>query len=211
MRKLLSLIVLLSLGANAQPPPDKAKAETVVIRAELVQATDAGLDGLGGKSLVPEGYWGRAERGRVLQTLELMTVTPKDALLVFGHKSPLVYYDPRSSQFQVQYVDTGCKLDIKVSQEGGGTYYVESRAEFSQPDRQRIYGTPPGPTASYPQVQVVIPYVVLSGVRPGQSYLVTRTDDASTRKWLDTLGIKGGSDRLAVVITLERPQEGAQP
>lgn len=206
MRKILSLIALVSLAAGAEAPPKtRPPAEPVAVRAELVQVTDEGAARLGGENLVPEGFWDRPERGRVLQTLELMTQTFEDALLVFGHKSAVVYYDPRATQFQVQYVDTGCKLDIKVDKENAGTYLVESRSEFSRIERPRVYGTAPA-NASYPQVQVIIPNTNLPGVRPGESYIVCRTDAPTSRQWLDSLGITGGSERLMVVVTLRRPQ-----
>lgn len=209
MRKILSVMVFLSMAAGAQgpptPPPDQHKAQTepVAVRAELVQMTDEGAAKLGGDSLVPEDFFARPERGRVLQTLELMTVTPKDALLVFGHKSAIVYYDPRNSRFQIQYVDTGCKLDVKIEREPTGTYEVESRSEFSRTERARTYGVAPG-LVSYPQVQVITSNTALQGVKPGQSYIVSRTDDDAARKWMESSGVTGGADRLVVLVTLIR-------
>ncbi len=202
MRTIMTLVSLLTLAAGAAP---EAVVEPVAVRAELIQVTDEGASRLGGASQVPEGFFERPERGRVLQSLELMTLTSKDALLVFGHKSAVIYYDHRNSQFQVQYVDTGCKLDVKVDREAGGTYVVESRSEFSRIERPRVYGTAPA-NASYPQVQVMVPNTTLPGVKPGQSFIVSRTDSSTARQWMQNLGITGGADRLMVVVTLGRGQ-----
>ena len=191
------------LGQKKGPPV--GDPEPVVVRAELIQLSDEGAARLESQSRVPSGFWDRPERGRVLQSLELMLVTQQDGLLVFGHKSPIIYYDARATQFQVQYVDTGVKLDVKVEAEGEGTYKLEARAEFSRIERMRTFGAAPA-QATYPQVQVIIPNTSLSQVRPGESYIVSRTDETAARGWLQSQGLSGGADRLVVVVTLLQPR-----
>jgi hypothetical protein len=42
-------------------------------------------------------------------------IAGKPALFHFGDKFPIIYFDPRAGQFQVQYVDLGFRLDIKAT------------------------------------------------------------------------------------------------
>ena len=57
---------------------------------------------------------------KVIATPRIMTQSGKDAQVLIGDKFPIVYFDPRAGQFQVQYVDIGTKLVVKpvVSADG---------------------------------------------------------------------------------------------
>lgn len=68
---------------------------------------------------------------KVLAAPRVATQSDKDALIHIGDKFPIVYFDPRAGQFQVQYVDIGIKLDVKPSVKADGYIVVELRPEVS--------------------------------------------------------------------------------
>jgi len=68
---------------------------------------------------------------KVLASPRVATQSDKDALIHIGDKFPIVYFDPRAGQFQVQYVDIGIKLDVKPSIKADGYIIVELRPEVS--------------------------------------------------------------------------------
>lgn len=68
---------------------------------------------------------------KVLAAPRVATQSDKDALIHIGDKFPIVYFDPRAGQFQVQYVDIGIKLDVKPSIKADGYIVVELRPEVS--------------------------------------------------------------------------------
>jgi general secretion pathway protein D/type IV pilus assembly protein PilQ len=68
---------------------------------------------------------------KVLAAPRVATQSGKDALIHIGDKFPIVYFDPRAGQFQVQYVDIGIKLDVRPDIKTDGYIVVDLRPEVS--------------------------------------------------------------------------------
>ncbi|MGE0491806.1 MAG: secretin N-terminal domain-containing protein [Vulcanimicrobiota bacterium] len=68
---------------------------------------------------------------KVLASPRVATRSGRDALIHIGDKFPIVYFDPRAGQFQVQYVDIGIKLDVKPEIKADGFVLVDLRPEVS--------------------------------------------------------------------------------
>lgn len=68
---------------------------------------------------------------KVLAAPRVATRSGRDALIHIGDKFPIVYFDPRAGQFQVQYVDIGIKLDVKPEIKADGYVIVDLRPEVS--------------------------------------------------------------------------------
>jgi type II secretory pathway component GspD/PulD (secretin) len=68
---------------------------------------------------------------KVLAAPRVATQSGKDALIHIGDKFPIVYFDPRAGQFQVQYVDIGIKLDVRPDIKTDGFILVDLRPEVS--------------------------------------------------------------------------------
>lgn len=68
---------------------------------------------------------------KVIATPRIMTQSGKDAQVLIGDKFPIVYFDPRAGQFQVQYVDIGVKLVVKPTVAADGFVTVDMAPEVS--------------------------------------------------------------------------------
>jgi type II secretory pathway component GspD/PulD (secretin) len=68
---------------------------------------------------------------KVLASPRIATISDKESLIHIGDKFPIVYFDPRAGQFQVQYVDIGIKLDVKPSVKADGYIVCDIRPEVS--------------------------------------------------------------------------------
>lgn len=68
---------------------------------------------------------------KVLAAPRVATRSGHDALIHIGDKFPIVYFDPRAGQFQVQYIDIGVKLDVKPQIKADGYILVDLRPEVS--------------------------------------------------------------------------------
>jgi type II secretory pathway component GspD/PulD (secretin) len=68
---------------------------------------------------------------KVLASPRIATLSDKESLIHIGDKFPIVYFDPRAGQFQVQYVDIGIKLDVKPQVKGDGYIICDIRPEVS--------------------------------------------------------------------------------
>jgi type II secretory pathway component GspD/PulD (secretin) len=68
---------------------------------------------------------------KVLAAPRIATLSDKESLIHIGDKFPIVYFDPRAGQFQVQYVDIGIKLDVKPSVKADGYILCDIRPEVS--------------------------------------------------------------------------------
>lgn len=68
---------------------------------------------------------------KVIATPRIMTQSGKDAQVLIGDKFPIVYFDPRAGQFQVQYVDIGVKLVVKPTVSADGVVTVDLAPEVS--------------------------------------------------------------------------------
>lgn len=68
---------------------------------------------------------------KVISTPRVMTQSGKQASVLIGDKFPIVYFDPRAGQFQVQYVDIGVKLLVKPTVAADGFVTVDMAPEVS--------------------------------------------------------------------------------
>jgi type II secretory pathway component GspD/PulD (secretin) len=68
---------------------------------------------------------------KVLASPRIATISDKESLIHIGDKFPIVYFDPRAGQFQVQYVDIGIKLDVKPQVKADGYIVCDIRPEVS--------------------------------------------------------------------------------
>jgi len=68
---------------------------------------------------------------KVISTPRIMAQSGKDATVLIGDKFPIVYFDPRAGQFQVQYVDIGVKLAVKPTVAADGFVTVDLTPEVS--------------------------------------------------------------------------------
>lgn len=68
---------------------------------------------------------------KILASPRVASISGKPSLIHIGDKYPIVYFDPRAGQFQVQYVDIGIKLDVTSNVKPDGYVLIEVRPEVS--------------------------------------------------------------------------------
>lgn len=68
---------------------------------------------------------------KILASPRIASISGKPSLVHIGDKFPIVYFDPRAGQFQVQYVDIGVKLDVTSTVKADGYIMCEVRPEVS--------------------------------------------------------------------------------
>jgi type IV pilus secretin PilQ/predicted competence protein len=68
---------------------------------------------------------------KILASPRVASISGKPSLIHIGDKYPIVYFDPRAGQFQVQYVDIGIKLDVTSHVKADGYVLIEVRPEVS--------------------------------------------------------------------------------
>ena len=73
----------------------------------------------------------QTNEAKILASPRVATQSGTEALIHIGDKFPIVYFDPRAGQFQVQYVDIGIKLDVKPEIKADGYIVTELRPEVS--------------------------------------------------------------------------------
>lgn len=68
---------------------------------------------------------------KILAAPRIAALSGEEALIHIGDKYPIVYFDPRAGQFQVQYVDIGIKLDVTSTVKADGYIVCDVRPEVS--------------------------------------------------------------------------------
>lgn len=68
---------------------------------------------------------------KILASPRVASLSGEESLIHIGDKYPIVYFDPRAGQFQVQYVDIGIKLDVTSTVKADGYVLIEVRPEVS--------------------------------------------------------------------------------
>jgi len=68
---------------------------------------------------------------KVISSPRVMTQSGKESQVLIGDKFPIVYFDPRAGQFQVQYVDIGVKVVVKPIVSADGYVTVDMAPEVS--------------------------------------------------------------------------------
>ncbi len=205
---LLSALSLCGISvAIAEPPSVEVRKENVVTRVDLVQVPTAVYDKYFAKPKLKgelSAILAADSRCRIVTSSEILSQVGKPCLVHLGSKYPISYFDPRSSQFQIQYVDVGAKFDVNCKSESGGTYALEVRPETSIFLKSR--GLSNGVGSTYPETDVVTAQVVLSGVQFHQSWVVGTVTTSETKAWLSAAGITTNEPQtLVYVVTMEKP------
>lgn len=186
------------LPAAAQQDPDKAAkapAVPVLFRLTCWEVDDKTYADLRGKARVDL----KEVRGRRIQEAELLTTSGRDSLVHVGQKEPIIYYDPRASQFQVQHVDTGFKLDVEWDGD-----QLEVRPELSEIESM-VISEDSGRVGRYPRTHVQISELVIRGVRLGHTYLIGAGAGAVATNLTRVLDPKPRAANLVLTLTLEAP------
>ena len=68
---------------------------------------------------------------KILASPRVAALSGVPALIHVGDKFPIVFFDPRAGQFQVQYVDIGIKLDVTSTVKADGFVQMKVRPEVS--------------------------------------------------------------------------------
>jgi type IV pilus assembly protein PilQ len=68
---------------------------------------------------------------KILASPRVAALSKEESLIHIGDKYPIVYFDPRAGQFQVQYVDIGIKLDVTSEVKADGYIVIDVRPEVS--------------------------------------------------------------------------------
>lgn len=191
---------LLSAATPALAKDEKGKAKIpLVARLQLLQLTDSQMASLDGQTR-PR----KIDAAKVLVSMDLLVATGIEALAHLGHKTPIVYFDPRAQQFQVQYVDTGMKLDVTVTQRGAGKFKVEIRPEVSLIVEEKTYGAADY-NAMYPTTAVFITEQGDLELALGEKAVIGRITGPAAREFLTNLGQTATTDNVICTIELEKP------
>lgn len=200
--KKTALVLLLGLGGLAwaeSENKDKGKKEPIVMRFQAVQLSDAAArdwDGdwrLKAADLQGEGV-------QVLQTTEVVGITGRECSVLVGRKNHIIYYDPRATQFQIQYVDVGAKLNC-LCKAVEGRVNAEVYAELSLLEKNINDGK-----ASYPQTIPMKSEVSTPTFAYGDHVLIGSMRGVEARHYLEVLGAGSNpkNDNVFFVLTVER-------
>ncbi len=188
-----------ALSEGTDTPPAAGLEVPLLVRLEIREVSDAELATLksqGGRIQGPVP-------GRLLQAVDNLSVSGQDTLVHLGKKHPIVYYDPRASQFQVQYVDTGLKLDVRCRTTDGQSFSIDTRPELGIVIGSRT-GDPDELHGTYPTTRVFISETVLDHVIPGETLLLGRLGGAQAEELLRVIGRQPAAKHLIATFTLER-------
>lgn len=161
------------------------------------EVDDLTLAALSGKvKIQPEDI-----KGRLLQSQDVLGVSGQDCLIVLGRKNPIVYFDGRTAQFQIQYVDTGLELrsqwrpdsDLTVSLEVGRIADYTSSGPESRTAQ------------AYPHVEVFTVEAAVPDVRMGDTILLGSAAGPSAAEHVRALDKAPKATNLVVTLKLEAP------
>lgn len=204
MKKLWMVLALLvacgaSVMAQSKEGDSTAPMIPLVVHFEMRQVSNTEYNALRGKRTLDS-----KSSGKLLQSSALVTSTGNEALVHFGGKYPLTYFDPRAQQFQVQYVDIGQKVDVRCQQQGSSHYRVEIRPEFSVKDGIKSGKAAEGDEiTSYPSTVVFITENTLVNLQLGQTAIVGRTRGDEVQRVWDAHGIKNADPNIIATLRLE--------
>lgn len=132
------LFLLLTLAVHAEPP--LWKLEVQIVRVPAAQARLAACQ------TWEVAEWNellRSGRLAVMESGSLICSLNRDSLAMVGGKIPIGYRDPRVDGYQVQYIDTGWKIDAKLDETGQpGVLKVECRTQHSALSGDSAAGLP---------------------------------------------------------------------
>jgi hypothetical protein len=200
--KSTALMMMLGLGALAWAEPDakEVKKEAIVMRLEAVQVSDQVArqwkegGALKSDALEDDGV-------RLLQTTEVSGLLDNECVTFIGRKNPIVYYDPRATQFQVQYVDIGAKLNCLCKSAPPGHIKAQLYTELSLLDRNVLNGG-----ASYPGTAVFKQSVEVPPFDYGDHVVVGTVQGSEAQHYLQLLGASNSpkNDNVYFVLSVEK-------
>ncbi len=199
----VGLLITLIPQAWAEEPVKTAKAAKlvpVVYHIEMMEVSDQTW----AKLQKSPGPSKNKVEGKLLQSADLMAVTGVDAVTLLGHKVPITYYDPRATQFQVQFVDIGFKVDVVCRSVEANVFSVTSRHEFSTMTGVRTEGEG-AQTTSYPETLVFISATKIPSMSIGETVVLGKATGPSVARQLAKLGRPVTSKNIIATLRLERP------
>lgn len=116
-------------GEPAAPPATKA----VVLEAQIWRVPHEGSR-LAHAQICDGAQWDalcRADHAELLEDLVVNSLTGIESQVHLGNKRPFTYVDPRAQRAQVNYVDVGCKVDVRADPSGDGGYDIKVLPELS--------------------------------------------------------------------------------
>lgn len=183
------------LGAQTKKEEEKRPQFPVVAKFKLLQVSDAQAAKIRKVTTVKGDL-----EGKVLHESELLTMTGKPSLLHVGGKWPIVFYDSRGEQFQIQYVDTGIKLDITISSDAQEKLSVEIRPETAS----ILDIKSKGELQAYPRTNVFIAEAAFKDLSPAETMIVGRMSGETASRFLKTEGLTASPSNLVYTLRLER-------
>lgn len=127
MKNLSRPIITLILVALTATAMAQSSEETLHYKFQIVKCSKAAA-----KRYFSTADWEKAVSTGRFEVLEEITMSGrvgKDHLVHVGRKVPIGYQDPRAAGTQVQYTDSGIKLDQTTLALGGGEYQIKIRPE----------------------------------------------------------------------------------
>ena len=212
MKSIWAPCVLLALGVLAGPTR-AAEVPTyrslpIVVRVDLLQMSDATAQNLAGQSRLPRDLLAGGAGVRVLHSSELLQLSGVSCRFSIGEKYPIVYYEPKATQFQIQYVDVGMKLDVRC-EATEGDFLIDANPEMSAIVATHTVGNPP--SASYPETVMFRVVNQVPHVRYGESVIVGRIHGPSAHRLMQSSHLPGATpttsagDNLMMVVTVSQP------
>lgn len=192
-------LMMLALSTLAWAQPEKKK-EPIVMRLEAVQVSDQiarqWKEGAALKSgaLEEEGV-------RLLQSTEVTGVMESEASTFIGRKNPIIYYDARATQFQVQYVDVGARLNCKCKPVDSERLKAQLHTELSLLERNI-----PSAASSFPSTVVFTQYLDLPAFDYGAYVVVGTVQGSEAQHYLHLLGANNAAnnDNVYFVLSVEK-------
>lgn len=200
--KKTALLLLLGLGGLAWAEPEKkdtGKKQPIVMRLQAVQVSDA-------VAREWDGDWKlkaadlQADGVHLLQVTEMVGMTGRECSVFVGRKNPIIYYDARGTQFQVQYVDVGAKFNC-LCKLVGDRINAQVYTELSSLDKNVNDGK-----VSFPQTLTLNSHADTPGFAYGDRVLVGNVRGVEARHYLEGLGAgsHAKNDNVYFVLTVER-------
>lgn len=195
-------MLLLGLGGLAWAEPEKkdsGRKEPIVMRLQAVQVSDAVAHDWDGDWRLKAADL-QADGVHLIQTTEVAGMTGRECSVFVGRKNHVVYYDSRATQFQIQYVDVGAKLNCNCKLTGE-RLNAQVYTELSLLEKNLNDGK-----TSYPQTLTLQSHADTPGFAYGDRVIIGNVRGSEARHYLEVLGAGSNAknDNVYFVLTVER-------
>jgi len=218
-RSIVVLTLLLALAAPAVaagkgPAPERQ----LWMGVSILSLTEAGSASLGESATLEAGSLEellRAGKAVELETVRFATTSGGESSLLIGEKHPLVYYDEKTSNYQVVFVDLGMKLNVRPTATPGDR--IDMDFSYSLSDVEDYRRVVERDTVTYfPSTRSSEIRQSVAGLKDGATVVVADLKGASVGIILENLAKKRGlstlGSRLIVAVTPQlaelRPPSG---